>query len=50
MSMRSDASMDNLINFKSDDTRFNLKYYILFVKDMILVRYFKSNSHNCTAL
>ncbi len=29
MSMRSDASLHRLIDFKSDDTRFNLKYYIV---------------------
>ncbi len=45
MSMRSDASMPRLINFKSDDTRFDLKYYFFFVKYMIIVRYF-----NFTAL
>ncbi len=29
MSMRSDASLDRPVNFKSDDTRYNLKYYIV---------------------
>ncbi len=28
VSMRSDDSMHRPIHFKSDDTRFNLKYYI----------------------
>ncbi len=50
MSMRSDASFHRPINFKSDDTRFNFKYYIVFVKYMIIVRYFKLNCHNYTAL
>ncbi len=28
VSMRSDHSLDRFFDFKSDDTRFNLKYYI----------------------
>ncbi len=47
VSMRSDESLHHPVNFKSHDTRFNLKYYIyFFVKDMIIVRYFKLNCHN----